>query len=442
MSHKILIIDDESDIRALLADILEDEGYLCFQGASAGDALRMIQENEFDAVILDIWLEGSDMDGIGVLKKLKSIKPKLPVIMISGHGNIETAVQTIKFGAYDFIEKPFKSEKLLIMLSRAIESYNLARENFELQAEQNDTLQLVGSSKPLRVIESNIKNLSQLNSRVFISGENGTGKELIAKLIHQKSSRNKNRFVLVHGADFLDAKFCDAFFDFNNSHSPVQKANEGTLYIDEISAMPLEMQSRFLTFLQCSQSDMIANIRIIVSSRYTADQLVKKGLLNSTLSYRINVAQIEVPALCERKEDISLLANFFVQFFCKKMGLPLFEISQEVIALLELYRWPGNIRQLKNIIERLIISCASGSKSQITVEDLPHEISTDYSASHNDNHDPLFLSMPLKNARDCFEAEYLKAQLERFSGNVSKTSEFVGMDRAALHRKLKQLKIA
>lgn len=441
MSHKILIIDDESDIRALLSDILQDEGYLCSEGANAGDALRMISEKEFDAVILDIWLEGSEMDGIGVLKKIKSIKPKIPVIMISGHGNIETAVQTIKYGAYDFIEKPFKSEKLLILISRAIESYNLARENIELHIEQNDSLELIGVSKAIKNIESNIKSLSQLNSRVFISGDNGVGKELVAKLIHRRSSKAKNRFVMVNGADFLDEKFTANFFNFNENSSPISKANEGALYIDEISAMPMDIQLKFLTFLQSTNSEFFSNIRILVSSRYKAEELVEKGLLNSTLSYRINVAQIHIPSLYERKEDVKLLVDFFLQFFCKKMGLPSLGISSDVMALLEVYKWPGNIRQLKNIVERLVISCSSGSKNQITVEDLPREISNDSLASNNDNHDPLFLSMPLKSARDCFEAEYLKAQLERFSGNVSKTSEFVGMDRAALHRKLKQLRI-
>lgn len=442
MSHKILIIDDESDIRALLADILEDEGYSCFQGSSAGDALKMISETDFDAVILDIWLEGSEMDGIGVLKKIKSLKPKLPVIMISGHGNIETAVQTIKYGAYDFIEKPFKSEKLLILMSRAIENYNLARENTELHQERNDSLELIGASRAAKNIENSIKSLSQINSRVFISGENGTGKELVAKLIHQRSNRSKNRFISVHGSDFLDEKFLSLFFKYDSSESPIYKANEGTLYVDEISAMPLEIQSKFLALLQSSQSDSLNNVRLIVSSKFKAEELVEKGLLNSTLSYRINVAQVNIPALSERKEDISLLVNFYLNFFCKNMGLKTVEISPDVVSLLEIYKWPGNIRQLKNIVERMVISSSSNERNIIKVEDLPKDVSTDYLSSNNDNYDPLFLSMPLKNARDCFEAEYLKAQLERFSGNVSRTSEFVGMDRAALHRKLKQLNIA
>lgn len=442
MSHKILIIDDESDIRALLADILEDEGYSCTQGASAKDAFKYIETKDFDVVILDIWLEGSELDGIGVLKKIKSVKPKLPVIMISGHGNIETAVQTIKYGAYDFIEKPFKSEKLLILISRAIESYNLIRENIDLQLEQIESLELIGGSKSIRMIESQIKSLAQINSRVFISGESGSGKELVAKLIHKNSPRSRNRFIAVHGSDFLDSKFSANFFDLESNTSPVIKANEGTLYIDEISAVPLDIQNKLLNFLQSGRSEVISSIRLIVSSRFKADELVTKGLLNSTLSYRINVAPVYIPALSERKDDIRGLVEFYCSFFCKKMGLPSIQISDEVMAVMEIYKWPGNIRQLKNIIERLVISSSANSKSQITIDDLPKEISPEYFASNNDNHDPLFLSLPLKNARDCFEAEYLKAQLERFSGNVSKTSEFVGMDRAALHRKLKQLKIA
>jgi two-component system, NtrC family, nitrogen regulation response regulator NtrX len=440
----VLIVDDQVDIRNLLSDILNDEGYNTGTASNASGAIAEVERFSPDVVILDIWLEGSDLDGIGVLKKLRSINPLLPVIMISGHGNIETALQTIRLGAYDFIEKPFKAEKLLILVNRAISSYNLKKLNLELKKLNDVNSDYIAASKSSLALLQTAKTIALSNSRVLISGDPGTGKDVLARFIHENSHRAMQPFVALHASNIKEEDFEEGMFGDGEGgsykNSLLNKANGGTLYIDDISEMSPGAQSKFLRVLQESNGTKKYDIRIITSTTKDMASEIGNGNLNQSLYYRINVAWISIEPLKQRKADIIMLINYFIDRFSQTLVVKKISLSEEALNILELYGWPGNVRQLKNIIEWLMIIHAK-QKSYIEAEDLPKElVSTPSPANINLIHPNLF-SRTIKEARDEFEKEYLVNQLSRFSGNISKTSEFIGMDRTALYRKLKLLKI-
>lgn len=444
----VLIIDDEADIRELVSDILKDEGYTTKVAANAKEAIGQMEAlHSLSAVILDIWLEGSEMDGIGILKKIKALHPTLPVIMISGHGNIETAVQTIRLGAYDFIEKPFKAEKLLILLERAISSYTLIKQNDELKKANDINSEYIGVSKQSLAILNTVKTIANTNSRVLISGPHGVGKEALARYIHKKSTRADKPFFTINAANISEDKFDEELFGLdsrNGAHKEgvLDKANEGTLYIDEISEMPTKVQAKFLKVLQESGGAKKYDIRIITGTSKNLLSEIENGKLNQSLYYRINVVPIEISPLVQRKDDIRVLIEYFIEHFAKILSVKKVSLTKQALGTLEIYNWPGNVRQLKNTVEWLMIMYGK-QKLSIDTEDLPIEFMLDYKKPKGGKVtlDPDIISKPLKEAREDFEKEYLTLQLDRFLGNIAKTAEFVGMERTALYRKLKLLKI-
>lgn len=452
---EILIIDDEAGIRELIADILKDEGYKVSERASAGEAIAYFEAgNTPNAVILDIWLEGSEMDGIGVLKYIKSHYSHIPVIMISGHGNIETAVQTIKLGAYDFIEKPFKSEKLLILLARAVEVANLAEENLKLKPyQENTTAELIGNSKAAQNLKASALLAAPTNSRIIIMGSSGSGKEVLARFIHNNSKRARKPFNAIsmqnHNPEQLEAFLFGSDNKANRKIGILEKVDGGTLYIDEISDMPTRIQTKFLKFLQTSSFQRIesnkeirSDIRIIAGSSKNLELEINNGKLNSSLFYRLNVVPLRMLTIAERKEDIKQIAQYFCEYFSSILSIPLKNLTNEAINVMYAYDWPGNVRQISNVIEWIYIMTPQGIVD-ITAEMLPQEVITSINEKHK-NLNPVnadILSKELKKARELFEREYLVAQLNRFSGNISRTANFIGMDRTALHRKIKSLSI-
>jgi two-component system nitrogen regulation response regulator NtrX len=432
----ILIVDDEADIRELISDILKDEGYDTVCASSAAKAIDAVTSGSFSAVVLDIWLEGSEMDGMGVLKAIKNVDADLPVIMISGHGNIETAVQTIQLGAYDFIEKPFKAEKLTILVERAVNTYNLLCENSVLRNQSSQALiEMEGSSRSMQVVIKAAQNAASSNSRVIITGEDGTGKEFLAKYIHKHSPRSGKNFAILNAASLTGENFESELFGKEHKIGILQKCKGGTVYIDEILDLSTKVQSKFLNVLQ----DTKFNVRIISGSSGDLAKAIEEGKLNSSLYYRLNVVPIHIAPLRERKEDIEILATKFLQYFSSVMGVAGISFSESAIAALQLYNWPGNVRQLKNVTEWLMIMKVK-DKQAIEADDLPSELRHFGEQLDNGNWVTSAFLKPLKDARDSFEREYLSAQLNRYGGNISKTAIHVGMDRTALHRKLKSLK--
>ncbi len=453
MAH-ILIVDDEADIRELIADILRDEGYQPLCASSASEAIQCFENGELpSAVVLDIWLEGSEMDGIGILKYVKSNHQNIPVIMISGHGNIETAVQTIRFGAYDFIEKPFKAEKLIIMVNRAIEAFRLAQENKALKLQEKLIGELIGASKAIQQLKAAALMAAPSNSRIVITGEPGSGKEVLARLIHDNSKRAKKPFCILHSSNLSEEQLEVELFGTENKNFKkaglLEKADHGTLYIDEISEMPIATQGKLLKFLQTQtfhkiggSKDIKPDVRIIAASSKNLENEITSGKFNQSLYYRLNVVPLRIPPLLERKEDIKYITEHFLKSFSNSLGVPYKSLSDEALTLMSAYDWPGNIRQLSNVVEWLYIMTSDDVK-EITAEMLPQEVLLSINGKHK-NLNPVnsdILSKELKKARELFEKEYLCAQLNRFSWNISKTADFIGMDRTALHRKIKSLNI-
>jgi len=447
--HNILIVDDEADIREILSDIFSDEGYTVVQASNASSAIKKFEETKPSLVILDIWLEGSDLDGMGLLKRFKSCAPDVPVIMISGHGNIETAVQTIKLGAYDFIEKPFKAEKLLLLARRALELSSLKEEIKDLKSATN-IMQISGQSKAIMHITESAKLAAQSNSRVFVTGESGTGKEIIAKMIHAYSARKEMPFVTMHAQNLPEDEIESELFGVDDGKifriGKLERANSGTLFLDEVSNLPATCQAKLLKYLQegvfhrmGSKATLKSDTRIICSSAHDLEKDSQSGKFNQSLFYRLNVVPIRMPALRERKEDLENIIDDIAAQLSNSLGLPKPEFSKETLAHLQSYSWPGNVRQLKNMLEWLMI-LKGKTGGEISTSDLPQDITRKADALPSLHHE--LILQPLKPARDLFETEYLRAQLSRFSGNISKTAAFVGMDRTTLHRKLKGLKIA
>lgn len=432
----ILIVDDKADIRDLVSDILTDEGYHTIAVSSAAKAIEAVKQTHFATAILDIWLEGSEMDGIGILKTIKNLSPDTSVVMISGHGNIETAVETIKLGAYDFIEKPFKAEKLKIIVERAVNNHNLITENNQLKQQHLASTKYVGQSKATATLLKAAGSAAASNSRIIITGESGTGKEMLARHIHSASERKSKPFHVLYAASITEDNFNDEVFGTELKPGLLDRAEGGTIYIDELAEMSQVVQSKFLKILQ----DTKYNFRVIAGSSKNLQAMAESGAINSSLYYRLNVVPLYIDPLRNRAEDLACLIEHFVTFFSTAMKLGNITFSENALSALQIYDWPGNVRELKNVIEWVMIMKAK-DKSVIERDDLPAEIQHNLVASNDDNWIADSFSKPIKDARDDFEKKYLEAQLQKFNGNISKTAEYVGMERTALHRKMKALSL-
>ena len=444
----ILIVDDERDIRELIADILEDEGYATRRAGNAEECMAAISEARPALLVLDIWLKDSHMDGIDILKTVKREYPEVPVVIISGHGNIEIAVAAIKQGAYDFIEKPFNIDQLLVVIRRGMETAHLRRENIALKRRETEPAEILGESQALRTLLSHLDKVTKSNGRVMLSGPAGSGKELAARYVHAHSNRASAPFVVVGCATIEPERMEAVLFgreggERGTEPGLLEEANGGVIYFDEVADMPLGTQSKILrvlvdqTFLRVGGSEKVeVDLRVISSTNRNLEAEIAAERFRRELYHRLNVVPIPVPSLQERREDIPLLAAHFIEMFHKTQGLPLRALSTEAGALLQTMDWPGNVRQLRNVIERVLI-LGDGS-GPISVSELPGE--SDMPAA--DGRVVLsgaIATMPLREAREAFEREYLLTQITRFGGNVSRTAEFVGMERSALHRKLKSL---
>ncbi|MDJ0921940.1 MAG: sigma-54 dependent transcriptional regulator [Henriciella sp.] len=454
MTNDILIVDDEPDIRELIAGVLEDEGYAVRTAATADRALSEVRQRAPSLVVLDVWLQGSDMDGLSVLKYLKTIDPLLPVIVISGHGNIETAVAAIRRGAYDFIEKPFKTTRLLHLIERAIEAADLKRENAALRNKSLHVSSWIGDSGAAQTLRQSIDKVAPTNSRVLISGDAGVGKELCAKLIHDHSLRSTSPFVAVSAANIAaDQMERELFGEEDANGLPIklgvfEQAHGGTLLLDEVGDMPVGTQSKILRVLTeqrfkrfNGRSDVSVDVRVMSSSTRDLMDEVNAGRFRKDLYYRLNVVPLYVPALSERRDDIPQLVSYFIERIADSSGLNPRSFSAEALAVLQSMTWPGNVRQLRNLVERVLILSRNASDQPVQVDELPLD------RPGNGDGDDLSVSadlvgLTLRDAREQFEREYLKLQITRFDGNISRTAEFIGMERSALHRKLKALGVS
>ncbi|UUX50185.1 sigma-54 dependent transcriptional regulator [Nisaea acidiphila] len=459
MAHDILIVDDEADIRTLLAGILEDEGYETRQAANSDEALEAIDTRRPGLVILDIWLENSALDGLGILERVGTAHPEVPVIMISGHGTIETAVSAIKTGAYDFIEKPFETERLLLQIGRALEAARLKREVAELKARTDTDDQLIGNSTGIAQVVQAIEKVAPTNSRVLITGPAGAGKEVVARMIHTKSARAEGPFTVLNCATLSPERLEIELFgaerwdgdgeDSGRSVGMLEQAHKGTLFLDEVADMPKETQGKIVRVLQeqrfrrvGGEREVAVDVRVIASTNRDLQQEISTGRFREDLYYRLNVVPISVPALSQRREDIPMLSQHFIERSARSSGMPHRMLAEDAIAALQSYDWPGNVRQLRNVIDWLLIMAPGAASDPVKSDMLPPEIGSAAPVSLNFDKGVEIMGMPLREAREMFEREYLLAQVNRFGGNISRTANFVGMERSALHRKLKSLGVS
>ena len=445
MLTEILIIDDNADIRLILNELISEEGYKTRLAANYNQALIEIDKKLPDVAIIDVKLDKGDNDGIELLNHIKKKNTDIPVIIISGHANIEMAIKSLKSGAFEFIQKPFDKERLINFVRRAVENYNLKNENKNLQNKLFHTFEIIGNSQNINSIRDQISKLSSSESRIFITGPTGSGKELIARKIHKNSYRSKGPFVIINGA-LLDSKkyehelFGEEKSDGSISYGALEKASKGILLIDEVTEIPLETQSKILRIIIDQKfkrlngnHDIKVDVRIICSTSKDINYEIKNGNFREDLFHRLNVFNINLDPLCKRIEDIPLLTNYFLKNICKTYNFKEFEIKDN--NYLMNYSWPGNVRELRNLVERVaILSQKSDDEKIMNIikESLSKNESDNFSVEDN-------LSVPLREARENFEKEYLTTQLNKFGGNISKTAKFVGMERSALHRKLKQL---
>jgi two-component system, NtrC family, nitrogen regulation response regulator NtrX len=444
----ILITDDERDIRELISDILRDEGFTTRLAGTSDDCMAQIAAEVPALMILDIWLKDSNMDGIDILKTVKRDHPEVPIVIISGHGNIEIAVAAIKQGAYDFIEKPFNIDQLLVVIRRAMETSRLRRENSELKRGEIAQAEMIGESAAFRMLKSQLDKVTKSNGRVMLTGPAGAGKEIAARYIHANSARANAPFVTVSSATIAPDRMEEVLFgreDAGRGVEPglLEEANGGVIYFDEVADMPLGTQSKILRvlvdqrFQRVGGNDKVqVDLRVISSTNRDLTAAIAAGVFRQELYHRLNVVPIAVPSLEERREDIPVLADHFISLFNTLQGLPLRKLADDARALLQTMHWPGNVRQLKNVMERVLI--LGESRGDISARELP---------STEDNTDDSgrivlaggLATLPLREARELFEREYLLTQINRFGGNISRTASFVGMERSALHRKLKSL---
>lgn len=444
----ILIVDDERDIRELVSDILEDEGYTTRLAGNSDECMAQINAEPPALLILDIWLKDSNMDGIDILKKVRRDNPDIPVVIISGHGNIEIAVAAIKQGAYDFIEKPFNIDQLLVVIRRAMETSRLRRENSALKRREVTTSEMIGESAAFRALVSQLDKVTKSNGRVMLTGPAGSGKEIAARYIHANSNRANAPFVTVNCATIEPERMEEVLFgretaDRGIESGLLEEAHGGVIFFDEVADMPLGTQSKILRVLVEQQFQRVGgtdkvrvDLRVISATNRNLEEEIKAGRFRQELYHRLNVVPIQVPSLEERREDIPVLARHFIRQFHADQGLPLRELSEEAMALMQTMRWPGNVRQLRNLIERVLILGEPSGPIQAS------ELPSDEGAETDEERVVLsgkLAALPLREAREAFEREYLLTQINRFGGNISRTAAFVGMERSALHRKLKSL---
>ncbi len=452
MASDILIVDDEMDIREIVSGILSDEGHGTRTAKNSDEALNAIQSRRPSLVFLDIWLQGSKLDGLQVLEIVKQQNPHLPVVMISGHGNIETAVSAIKLGAYDFIEKPFKADRLVLIAERALENSRLKREVSDLKVRSGTVSKMVGKSTSVNQLRQVIDRVAPANSRIMITGQSGAGKELTARMIHDASARAAGPFVSINAATITPENMEHELFGSEGTEGryvgKLEEAHGGTLYMDEIADMPRETQGKILRVLVEQNFTRVGgttrvnvDVRIISSSARDLAGLITEGAFREDLFHRLSVVPIRVPSLSERRDDIPELITFFMDQFTANAGLPKRAIAEDAMAILQSHDWPGNIRQLRNNVERLMILASGDPETEITADMLPSEVGALVPATPTGAGGEKLMSLPLREAREVFEREYLMAQVSRFGGNISRTAEFIGMERSALHRKLKSLGI-
>ncbi|MEZ5955549.1 MAG: sigma-54 dependent transcriptional regulator [Hyphomonas sp.] len=454
MALDILVVDDEPDIRELIAGVLGDEGYSVRTADTAERALEEVRVRTPRLVVLDVWLQGSGMDGLSLLKYLKSIDPLLPVIVISGHGNIETAVAAIRRGAYDFIEKPFKTDRLLHLIDRAIESAALKYENAALRNRAGDDEKWIGNSQAAAALRASIDKVAPTNSRVMISGPAGVGKELAARLIHRNSARTNGPFVVVNAATIAPDQMEIALFGEEDAQGRTtrvglfEKAHLGTLLLDEVADMPSVTQNKILRVLTeqrfqrvGGRSDVNVDVRVMSSTTKDMKLEIADGRFREDLFYRLSVVPLKVPSLAERRDDIPELVSYFIERIADSSGLTPRAFSSEAMAVLQSMDWPGNIRQLRNVVERILILSPSDASRPVSVDELPRDTGVANAAAAKSGSADL-VGLSLRDAREQFEREYLALQITRFNGNISRTAEFIGMERSALHRKLKALGVA
>ncbi len=447
----ILIVDDERDIRELISDILKDEGFETRLAGTSDEAMAEMNKEPPGLMILDIWLKDSRMDGIDILKTVKRDNPDVPIIIISGHGNIEIAVAAIKQGAYDFIEKPFNIDQLMVVITRAMETSRLRRENSALRRKDVTTTDMEGSSPAFRTLKSQLDKVTKSNGRVMLTGPSGSGKEIAARYIHANSDRAEGPFVSVNSASIEPERMEDVLFGRESTGRGIEpglleQAHGGVIFFDEVADMPSGTQSKILRVLTEQQFQRVGggdkvrvDLRVISSTTRNLESEVEEGNFRQELFHRLNVVPIEVPSLAERREDIPELAAHFVEAFNKSQGLPLRALSDEAVAMLQTMGWPGNVRQLKNVIERVLILGAD--KGEIAAAEIPGDAQSSEAEEGRVVLSGSLATLPLREARELFEREYLLTQINRFGGNISRTAGFVGMERSALHRKLKSLNV-
>lgn len=448
MTADVLVVDDEADIRDLIGGILEDEGYLVKTAAGSAEALAAVHVRVPKLVVLDVWLKGSDMDGLELLTELKKMDPFLPVVVISGHGTVETAVAAIRDGAYDYLEKPFHAEKLILTTQRALENAQLKRENSALKSRSSASSEMIGSSQARSQLLSAIAKVAPTNSRVLVHGPPGSGKELAAKLIHDMSERANGPFVVVSAANMDPDQMEAQLFgeEYGEERAPrggfFEQAHSGTLVLDEVADMPLAVQSRILRVLvdqrfrrRNGREDVSVDVRVISTSARDLRAEIEAGRFREDLYHRLSVVPVEVPGLERRREDIPDLVRFFVDRVANATGLQAREFNTEALAMLQASNWPGNVRQLRNVVERILILTNGDPIGPITPQHLPRDAEGELSGKGSLQ----MIAMSLRDAREHFEREYLEMQITRFGGNVSRTAAFIGMERSALHRKLKAL---
>ena len=456
MAHDILIVDDEADIRLLIAGILQDEGYETREAGDDTAALVEIAARRPHLVILDIWLEGSQRDGMEILEVLRRDHPEVPVLMISGHGTIETAVQAIRLGAYDFIEKPFKADRMLVIVGRAIEAARMQRENEDLRFRVGGEAELVGVSSAIGHLRQAIDKVAPTGSRVLITGAAGSGKEVVARLLHRSSRRVAGPFVAINCATIspegMELELFGSEPGPTNGHlgprhvGVFERAHGGTLFLDEIADMPLETQGKIVRVLQDQTFNRVGgtsrvqvDVRVLTATTRNLRLMIEDGRFREDLFYRLSVVPIDVPSLANRREDIPVLVTHFMKTSAGVSGQPCREVAPGAMAALQSYSWPGNVRQLRNVVEWLLIMAPGEADEPIRTDMLPPEIGSDMPPILRFENSVEMLSLPLRQAREEFERQYLGAQVTRFGNNISRTALFVGMERSALHRKLKSL---